>query len=333
MTVTIESLRTEIAAFIEKYSVTDTMLQHNYEPEFNRLALLVFAHQYQTNPDYQAFAQKQHQTPDHLKNWHQIPVMPIKQIQAAGMNAAQSSQNGTIWVQALRATFKQFVMPDHGAMRLFTLVPGADHNPDIRLGRYADQIIKDFGASGSRQLASDGTLNEVALVQELDKAQNQSEPVLLFADTRAYLKLLTYLKAQNRRFHLPLGSRILNTGALDVLTQQQFYEALTRTFAIPRQQYVHLCGLHEASAQCYDQNIQTQAIGEKLRYCKKTPAWVKVQVLNQDTLNPAAADQNGRLAYYDLTNVDGCIGVLTNDLGYQNDNGFKLLRKIETVPS
>ncbi|KRK41021.1 AMP-binding protein [Loigolactobacillus bifermentans] len=319
-------------------------------PDFNALALQVFAYQFEHNLPYRKYAQTMRQSPIFVKNWQQIPLMPIRGykhltlsttpvvpdepvfMSSGTTDPAHRSRNYhpsfQVWDASMKGPFKKYVLPDCDKMQILALFPGEKTNANSSLSRYVSRAIDFFGTKDSQILIDDQGLNYMGLIQALKQAEAQQQPVMLLGASFSYVHIFDYFKQYQLKFQLPVGSRLFDTGGFKgqsrTVAQTDLFTTMTDLLGIQRDHYLNMYGMTEISSQCYDQNLVTSH-----NFDKATPDWVRVRILDPDTLKPVATGQTGLIAYYDLANWNSCVGILTEDLGRQNTTGFELLGRVE----
>ena len=76
----------------------------------------------------------------------------------------------------------------------------------------------------------------------------------------------------------------------------------------------------ELTSQMYTQTLNG---GDPGLY--QPPHWVRVRILDPETLAEAPAGTTGLICVFDLANLSSAIHVLTEDLGVAEDQGFRLV--------
>lgn len=343
-----KEIQAAVLSFINKYK--DSQTEH-YDSEFNQLAMQVFAYQFQNNTSYKKFAQLRNKNMLTVKNWWDLPLMPIqayKELTLATENTSQAADvfysSGTtninhrsrhyisklnIWEESMRAGFKKYVLPNMDKIRILSLFPGMTDNPNSSLSRYISTAIREFGTEDSHIFFEDNQFDYSGLIQALKEAQQNQEPILLLGASFSYVHLLAYLQQHHQSFELAKDSIIFDTGGFKgkskEITMDKLYTDLGRAFKISRAQIINMYGMTEISSQCYDRNLLDHAENKIIHFDKVTPSWVKTQVLDTETLQPVVQGQRGLLAYYDLANWDSCVAILTEDIVIESHDGFKII--------
>jgi hypothetical protein len=90
-------------------------------------------------------------------------------------------------------------------------------------------------------------------------------------------------------------------------------------------------GMTELGSQFYDSTLRDWTERTEMRHLqisarrKVPPPWVRVQVVDPETLSPLAEGATGLLRFYDLANLHTVCAVQTDDLGQQRGPGFEVL--------
>jgi hypothetical protein len=126
---------------------------------------------------------------------------------------------------------------------------------------------------------------------------------------------------------LPAGSRILDTGGFKGqsrdLPLNEFYDALSHRFSVPRSQCINMYGMTELSTQFYDSG---NAVCPSV---KSGPHWAKTRVVNPLTGAAMPKGETGVLIHTDLAHVNIVTTILTEDTGIETEGGFLLLGRAE----
>ncbi|GAB3066758.1 LuxE/PaaK family acyltransferase [Virgibacillus ainsalahensis] len=327
----------QILSYINKSDVEET--------DFQALALKLFSYQFEYNLPYKKYCQKRRKTPLTIQHWQEIPALPIQAFKELTLSCESTNEpeavfltSGTtnaqkqgqhihptleVWDTSMKTAFNQFVLPDQKAMTIYVISPAEDLNQQSSLSRYLTMAVKHFGKEDSNYFFKEDGLDMEALTTALKESEKKQEPVLLMGASSAYVHFLDYCRENGLTFQLTEGSRIFDTGGFKgksrEMPRNEVYESFVRTFDVDKNSCINMYGMTELSSQIYEVTAREPNL-EKL-----TPAWVKTLVLDPDTLQPMKDGEVGVLAHYDLANWNSCIGILTEDIGYQTDNGFVLL--------
>ncbi|MGO2722640.1 MAG: LuxE/PaaK family acyltransferase [Lactobacillus sp.] len=344
-----ETIKQAVLAYINTYRGENAP-----DEAFNALAMQVFAYQFKFNLPYRKYAQSKRQTPLLVKDWQQLPLMPINGYKTFTLSATPITadepvfmSSGTTdashrshnyhpsfasWDASMKYPFKHYVMPDCDRMTIIGLFPGANKNPNSSLSRYVTKAVEYFGDSNSQILVNEQGLLYPEIVAALKAAVVEKRPVMLLGASFSYVHLFDYLAQHHCQFRLPAGSRVFDTGGLKgqsrTVAQQDLLTAIADKLGISRDYYLNMYGMTEICSQCYDQNLQNIASKQPVKYRKQAPAWVRVQILDPDRLTPVPFGQTGLIAYYDLANWNSCVGILTEDLGIADETGFEILGRV-----
>lgn len=345
----------EILQFIESNTQEKQTNPDIAEATYNELALKLFQYQFKHNKAYKKFCQARKRTPLTVKRWIDIPPMPIQgykeltlscepieEAEAVFMTSGTTNPEAkgknyhpdlTMWDASMKGPFKQFVMPDYEKMTIFVLSPAEDLNQNSSLSRYLSNAVSYFGTENSEFFFSEEGLNFERLVSQLKRCEEQREPVMLMGASFAYVHILDYLKEKQIQFRLPEKSRIFDTGGFKgqsrEVDMEQLYTEFQTYFQIGRDKCINMYGMTELSSQIYDQTILSSYLNRSVIHDKAEASWIKTVILNTETLEPVQQGEKGVIAHYDLANWNSCLALLTEDLGYQTENGFVLLGRIK----
>jgi hypothetical protein len=89
---------------------------------------------------------------------------------------------------------------------------------------------------------------------------------------------------------------------------------------VPPEFVVREYGMTELTSQCY---TQTLLGGDPDVFV--APHWMRVRLLDPETLEEARAGDPGLICVFDLANLGSAVHLLTEDLGVAEEEGFRLL--------
>jgi hypothetical protein len=319
------------------------------EGEFNALALRLFAHQFQHNLAFQKFCQQRGRTPRTVKSWRDIPAVPINGFKDLTLSCVPPETcervfmtSGTtrgdvkgrhyhphlrVYDRSMTLNFRQRFLAGQERMRMGILFPNEQLMPNSSLAHYLALALHQFGTPDSRYyLGADG-LQVDELCAALQQVQAGSEPFALLGASYSFVHLMDALQVRGLTFQLPAGSRLLDTGGFKgqsrEMDMEEFYDALSQTFGVPRSACINMYGMTELSTQFYD------AGNAVLPAVKSGPHWIRSRVLDPLTGQEMPAGERGILAHTDLGNFNSVTTILTEDVGVQVDGGFLLLGRAQ----
>jgi hypothetical protein len=327
--------------------------------EFERIALDVFAYQYEHVPPYRAFCDRRGQTPSDARSWREIPAVPAEAFAEVAFHSSPSDlvfeTSGTtrggggrgehhvadpgLYVLSLLTAFRRFVLPDRDRIRMLSLVPSVDEEPRSSLSYMACTLLAECGDSESRTYTHAHRVLFGAFFAALERSSALGEPVLLFGTTSAFVNVLRTATDAGLRCLLPQGSRLVDTGGHKGKDQPFDDGELVRlygeVFGIPSWACANEYGMTELLSQMYNDDLRCVLAGERSprpaaagsergvrREVKYAPHWIRPRILDPGTLAEA---EEGILAYVDLANVHSVQAIATADLGRRTASGFVLL--------
>ena len=319
------------------------------EGAFNGMALRLFEHQFKHNLPFQKVCQQRGRTPRTVRDWREIPAVPINAFKDLTLSAHPAPQcervfmtSGTtrgdvrgkhhhphlqVYDLSMRLNFQRHIMKGADRMRIMVFFPNEDLMPNSSLAHYLALARTWFGTPNSLHYIDDQGLQLARAVEDLQQASEQSQPVLLMGASYSLVHLMDALLAQGLRFKLPEGSRIMDTGGFKgqsrELSPSEFYRGLSEVFGVQAASCQNMYGMTELSTQFYDAGQQTQPV------VKRGAHWIKTRVLDPLTGTELPAGQVGVLAHTDLGNFNSVLTILTEDLGHVHADGFVLLGRAQ----
>jgi hypothetical protein len=199
--------------------------------------------------------------------------------------------------------------------------------PNSSLAHYLALALHEFGTGDSRYYLDANGLQIDALCATLDAVQHSGEPFALLGASYSFVHLMDALQARGLTFHLPAGSRLLDTGGFKgqsrEMAMDEFYNTLATTFGVPRSACINMYGMTELSTQFYD------AGNAVLPALKSGPHWIRSRVLDPMSGQELPFGERGILAHTDLGNFNSVTTILTEDVGVAVDGGFLLLGRAQ----
>jgi hypothetical protein len=311
------------------------------QDSFESLATKLFAYQFSSNAPYQRYCRSQGVVPRDDLSWQEIPAVPIqafKSTELCTFPVAQASAifessgtSGTVrsrhffkdlrfYETSLKQSFERWMLPDRARLPFLILTPAPGDAPRSSLSWMFDVVKRAWGASGSQYFVRNGRLDELWLATYLAKSEAMGQPVVFLGTTLAHLAFFEFSRKCGRRFSLPAGSRLLDTGGMKSekrgMTRDQFVDAARQVLGIPEEWCVNEYGMCEMSSQFYGKGREPVLGG---------PPWVRTLVMDPTTGREARRGESGLLRHFDLANVDSVMAIQTEDVGRADGDGFCLL--------
>lgn len=315
------------------------------EDAFDRLALELFAYQFEHNGPFRRFATQRAKTPRTVRSWRDIPAVPItafKELELTCRPAQQAVRvfmtSGTtrgglrgrsfhttlaVYDASMIANFRRRFMGDRERIRMGILFPTEEAMPNSSLAHYLALAVRHFGTGESHYLLGEDGLDADRLWAELARAESTGEPYALLGASYAFVPVLEEMERTRRAVRLPSGSRILDTGGFKgkarEIAPDAFYGRLSVAFGVPRRRCINMYGMTELSTQFYDDGNET------CPSVKSGPHWIRTRVVNPLTGEEVPRGSVGVLAHCDLAHFNIVTTILTEDTGVAVDGGFLLL--------
>lgn len=319
------------------------------ESAFNRLALEIFAYQFEHNVPFRQFSMQRGRTPRTAKSWRDIPAVPINAFKEltlsccppeaaervfmtsgttkAGVRGKSYHPTLAVYDASMITHFRKRFMPDRDRIDMGILFPDEDAMPNSSLAHYLALAIEHFGAEDSRYELGDTGIDFDALFARLKRAEETGEPYALLGASYSFVPLLDEMKRRGISFALPDGSRMFDTGGFKGQSRDvapdDFYNQLSTCFGVPRRRCINMYGMTELSTQFYDNGNET------CPSVKSGPHWIRSRVINPLTGEDVPRGETGVLAHCDLAHFNIVSTILTEDAGVVVDGGFLLLGRAD----
>lgn len=316
---------------------------------FGRLALELFAFQFEQCAPYNAFCRARGRTPESVVRWTEIPAVPTGAFKELPLHSfpaerciARFRTSGTttavpgilhldrldLYEASLLATFRRHVLPDlpvAGRTTIRVLAPSARECPESSLSHMFATVVREFGAQDSGFDVIGGSLHTDHLLEALENSCGEGRAVTLAGTAFAFVHLLDELQHRGVRYVLPAGSRLMECGGFKgrsrSIPRPELYSQLEHALGIPMERMVNQYGMTELGSQFYDSVLRDP---ETLRR-KLGPPWAAVVVIEPESGLPAAAGEVGSITVFDLANTGSIFAVQTADLGRSSEAGFEVL--------
>jgi hypothetical protein len=330
------------------------------DAEFDRLAALVFRHQFENNAPYRAYCQSRGVTPAAVKGWLEVPAVPTSAFKAvplvcgdpsaaeavfltSGTTGGQERRGAhyvpdlSLYRASLLAGFAAHLLPDGARPRMLALVAPADRATESSLSYMVTAVMETFGSVSSGVFLDERGMDVEGLAGALRRASGSGEPVCVLATTSSLIHALDGLGARAERFVLPTGSRVMDTGGFKgrgrAVPRDELYELVEDRIGIPAAWCVNEYGMTEMGSQFYDARAGDPRAADPDSRSYRGAGWVRTQAVDPETLEPLRPGEVGILRHWDLANLGSVMALQTEDLGAHEDGGFSLLgRSVSAEP-
>jgi hypothetical protein len=224
------------------------------------------------------------------------------------------------------ASFPCFCLPPGAGGRpaILSLIPTREQLPDSSLSFMADHILARYGSPESATAFGPRGVEAAKARSWLGARQREGRPVLVLATAFALAQWLDSLERLGLKFRLPAGSAVFETGGFKGRTTEVAREELLGRLqgwaGVPAASVVREYGMTELTSQCYSGSL----LGEDPDLFV-APHWVRVRILDPETLAEVPAGTPGLICVFDLANLGSAVHLLTEDLGVAERDGFRLL--------
>ena len=319
---------------------------HRPKPEsFQRLALAVFRHQFETVAAYRSYCEECGIEPGAVGSVDEVPAVSNVAFKYAELasdgaklapDAAVFLTSGTTqgWVRRGRhivvrseiyrasaiAHLRTMLFPDARRMAILAMHPTADVMPESSLAAMVTWCIEEFGTRTHLAAASRDRVDVEAEGAFLAGCEARREPVCILGTTAAFAALFSGLRSRGAKLRLAPGSRMMDTGgAKGQAVPMQASEVIARAgelLGIARAMVINEYGMTELCSQLYDAtSFNCPGVSDSKERFKIPPPWLRVTARDPVTLRPMPDGEIGLLTFFDLANVGSVSAVMTEDLG------------------
>lgn len=326
-------------------------ISHRNVPDFNDLALRIFAHQLRYNEPYARYCAAQGVTLQASPaSWESIPPVPAAAYKEAalstfdpanaelvfetsgttqgGLSGKHYMENSTLYDAALLAGFHDAVLYDAPErLRYFLMVPNPHERPQSSLGYMMRRVAEFYGDGNESWYLHGDTFDVDRFIADARTAAKEDAPVCIAGTAFAFVQLVDELRERGiTSLPLPAFSRIMETGGFKgrtrIVNRAELYAGLANILSLPQGRIIAEYGMTELTSQYYDDVIVSGSNGEAR--VKRAPAWLRARVVgpNGKTLPDGVV---GALVHVDLGNRSSCVAIQTEDLGVATGNGGLVL--------
>ncbi len=308
---------------------------------FEELALEAFAFQYERIEAYRRLCRRLGAVPGEVATWREVPAVPALAFKSMELAAAAAIEtfrsSGTtgrspsvhrhpypeLYRRVIDATFPPACLGSLRRPPMLSLIPSREQAPDSSLSFMADHLLATQGAEDSAVAIGPRGVDARRARAFLAARQRDQRPTVLLATSFALADLLDALERLDLRFRLPSGSVAFETGGYKgrhrELGRAAVLERLHVFLDLPADRVVREYGMTELTSHFYTRALEGGDPGLFV-----PPPWVRVRVLDPETLAEAPPGKMGLIAVFDLANVGSALHLLTEDLGIAEADGFRL---------
>ena len=319
---------------------------HRPEPEeFERLALEVFRHQFETIAAYRRYCQGRGIQAGAVRSVDEVPAVSnvaFKYVELASVGAAKSpgtavfltsgTTQGTqhrgrhvvarpeIYRASAIAHLRTMLFPDARRMAILSMHPTADAMPESSLAAMISWCVEEFSTSRHLAAASRERVDVAAATAFLAECETRREPVCILGTTAAFAALFSALRNRGVQLRLAAGSRMMDTGgAKGQAVPMPAAEVIAQAgemLAIAPAMVINEYGMTELCSQLYDATpFNCRDVADTQERVKVPPPWMRVTARDPVTMRPVPDGEVGLLTFFDLANVASVSAVMTEDFG------------------
>ena len=255
---------------------------HRPEPEsFQRLALDVFRHQFETIAPYRRYCESLGVEADSVRGVDDVPVVSnvaFKYAEFASGGASRLPEaavfltSGTtqgrdrrgrhivprpaIYRASAIAHLRTMLFPDDRRMPILAMHPMATAMPESSLSAMISWCVEEFGTGTHLAAASRDRVDVDAAIAFLRECEARREPVCILGTTAAFAALFSRLRSDGVKLRLAAGSRMMDTGgakgqAVPMPASEVIADA-GELLAIAPAMVINEYGMTELCSQLYD---------------------------------------------------------------------------------
>ena len=302
------------------------------QKQFEKIALKVFRYQYENNLVYKEFCDFLKTDVQKVKSLEKIPFLPIQFFKShsvvsstnpiqetftsSGTTGMSTSKHFvtdiTLYEESYRKGFSQFYgnIEDYIVLALLPSYLERDGSSLI-------YMVEDLIQMTNNPESGFYLHNHEELIEKLIRLDNSGQNIILIGVTYALLDLI-----ENKKFELK-NTIIMETGGMKgkrkEMIREELHEQVCQGFGVTA---IHSeYGMTELLSQAY-------SIGNGVFEC---PSWMQILIREtEDALSYVAPGKSGGINVIDLSNINSCSFIATQDLGKKNpNNSFEVLGRFD----
>ena len=310
----------------------DIIFSLKSDAEFEALAIEVFRIQFKNNPVYRSFCDLLYKHPSDVKSIEEIPFLPIqffkthevlsttnaieKTFTSSGTTGSVTSKHLVTDIKLYEESYLKGFKHFYGNINEYVVLALLPSYLE-RDGSSLIYMISDLIDKSNRPESGFYLNNFEALAQTLQSLENKKQKTLLIGVSFALLDLVEQLQ-----FNLNYTT-VMETGGMKgrrkEIIRQELHNILKSGFGISE---IHSeYGMTELLSQAY-------SLGNGIFEC---PPWMKILTRDtEDALTLQKPHKTGGINVIDLTNINSCSFIATQDLGKVYDNGqFEIIGRFD----
>jgi hypothetical protein len=206
---------------------------------------------------------------------------------------------------------------------MLSLIPDRQQAPESSLSFMVDHVLQQWGEKTSLTAFGSRGVDARRARSFLGARQRDRRPTLILSTAFALVQLLEALEKFDLRFRLPPGSVVFETGGYKghgrEVPPEELRQQLENRLALQPGMIVREYGMTELTSQFY---TAARRGGDPDLFL--VPHWMRVRILDPETLEEASPGAIGLICVFDLANLSSTIHLLTEDLGVVEEDGFRL---------
>jgi len=252
----------------------------------------------------------------------------------SGQRGAHHLRDLSLYDAAAEAAARHALFPDGRRMPLLILAPSPAEQPDSSLAYMLGRFVQWFGDGDSSHLWHGNSLRVGAMRDALNLAQARGRPVAILGTSFAFVHADEQFRDDgDRRFALPAGSRIMQTGGFKgrsrTLQAGEMLDMLSNRYGLAAAMIIQEYGMTELCSQMYETTLRDALadapIGPRRLW---VPGWVRAVPVDGTTLEPAPTGDDGEarglLRVDDVANLDSACALQTSDVATLDEAGLRV---------
>ncbi len=329
-------------------NVSDLLLNFSFE-NFQRHALSLFTHQYETIGLYRTLCLRQGRTPKNVQRFQDVPLLSThahKKHRIASFpkdphevvfltSGTTRTHAGNHFMGSTRTydlsciqSFERLTagFPKNG--RCLSLIPSSFDLPHSSLAHMTHVLAKHLSTHPLIQGFRNGSIQHEEVLAELRTSEETSTPLFLMSTTSALCDFFEELEHKQISFHLPKGSCLFETGGKKGrrgLRPPSERVTCSQTFlGIPQEFHWAEYGMTEMSSPSW-------GTFKNGTFVYASPPWAPWRILHPETLQEVSVGEEGLLSFFDSANIYSVAALCVGDWARHHGDHFEVIdRAVES---
>lgn len=264
----------------------------------------------------------------------------IRWFESSGTTTAQNPIKSRHWFRSLDlyeasviAGWKWFLEEEnrqmtYGPLNFVGLMPSFREAPHSSLSCMLNILMKEFGDGEEFWCMKKNHWDWNGFYRHLVQLEKEKRASILFGTAFGWVHFLDWCASHHLKFCLPQGTWVMETGGYKgrsrILQRTDLYHQLSKLLGVKLYYIRSEYSMCELSSQAYSFPVKNQLN----KFIFQFPPWCKYRVVHPGSSKTVSKGQKGVLEIQDLANLDSCAWIRTEDMAFEQGDGFELAGRL-----